>query len=92
KSYEKADQSLADVMAGTVDVVLADGEFVRTAVAGSNGELETTGPQELIGGGIGIGMRPDDTKLHEKVNAALAEIKKDGTLEALTKKYFTEKK
>lgn len=92
KSYEKADQSLADVMAGTVDVVLADGEFVRTAVAGSNGELEVVGPKEMIGGGIGIGMRPDDTKLHEKVNAALAEIKKDGTLETLTKKYFTEQK
>lgn len=92
KSYEKADQSLADVMAGTVDVVLADGEFVRTAVAGSNGELEIVGQKEMIGGGIGIGMRPDDTKLHEKINTALAEIKKDGTLETLTKKYFTEQK
>jgi polar amino acid transport system substrate-binding protein len=88
KSYEKADQSVADLMAGTIDAVLADGEFVRTNVAGSNGELITAGPEEMIGGGIGIGMRPDDKALQEKVNAALAEMKKDGTLDELIKKYF----
>ena len=88
KSYEKADQSLADLMAGTVDTVLADGEFVRTAIKGSNGELATAGPEENIGGGIGIGMRPDDKALHEKVNGVLAEMKKDGALDELIKKYF----
>lgn len=88
KSYEKADQTLADLMAGTVDTVLADGEFVRTNAKGSNGELVVIGPEEMIGGGIGVGMRPDDTKLHEKVNGALAEMKKDGSLDELIKKYF----
>lgn len=88
KAYEKPDQSLADLMAGTVDAVLADGEFIRTAVDGSNGELVVVGPSEMIGGGIGIGMRPDDAKLQEKLNAALAEMKKDGSLDELIKTYF----
>ncbi len=88
KAYEKPDQSVADLMAGSVDAVLADGEFIKTAVSGSNGELVVAGPAEIIGGGIGIGMRQGDTKLHEKLNAALAEMKKDGALDELIQKYF----
>ncbi len=91
KSYEKPDQSIADLAAGNVDAVLADDEFIRTAVGGSNDMLEITGPEELIGGGIGIGMRPDDTELHAKLNKALASMKEDGSLEELTKKYFEKK-
>lgn len=91
KAYEKPDQSIADLAAGNVDAVLADDEFINAAVGGSNGMLELAGPEELIGGGIGIGMRPDDTELHEKLNKALAAMKEDGTLAELTKKYFEKK-
>lgn len=92
KSYEKPDQSIADLAAGNVDMVLADGEFIRTATGGSNGMLEVVGPEEMIGGGIGIGLRQDDEKLAEKLNAALADMKADGTLDEVMSKYFKDVK
>lgn len=92
KSYEKPDQTIADLAAGNVDMVLADGEFIRTATGGSNGMLEVVGPEEMIGGGIGIGLRQDDEALIEKLNAALAEMKADGTLDEVMSKYFKDVK
>lgn len=88
KSYEKGDQSIADLIAGNLDMVLADGEFLKPAVEGSEGALKVVGPDEMIGGGIGIGMRQDDSALHEKMNAALAQAKKDGIVDELIAKYF----
>ncbi|MEZ5447919.1 MAG: transporter substrate-binding domain-containing protein [Thiolinea sp.] len=88
KSYEKPDQSIADLGAGNVDAVLADGEFIRTMEQGAQGAFAIIGPEEMIGGGIGIGMRQDDAGLQEKVNAALEAVKQDGTLDELIMKYF----
>ena len=75
-------------MGGSIDVLLADGSFIKTAVEGSNGEMEMVGPDVVIGGGVGIGMRPDDSALQEKMKTALEAVKKDGTLDALIKQYF----
>lgn len=88
KAFEKPDQSIADLMAGNVDAVLADGEFIKTTAKGSNGEMVVAGPEEMIGGGIAVAMRQDDKDLHAKFNTALEEVKKDGTLDELIKKYF----
>ncbi len=88
KSYEKADQTLADLMAGNLDTVLADGDYLKPIVEGSAGEIAFVGPQETIGGGIGIGMRQDQTDLHEKMNAGLAALKKSGKVDELIAKYF----
>ncbi|MEZ5535247.1 MAG: transporter substrate-binding domain-containing protein [Thiolinea sp.] len=88
KSYEKPDQSIADLAAGNVDTVLADGEFIRTMAEGSGGELVIVGPEEMIGGGIGIGMRQDDEDLHKTLNEGLTALKENGTLDELIKKFF----
>lgn len=88
KSYEKPDQSIADLAAGNVDTVLADGEFIRTMAEGSGGELVIVGPEEMIGGGIGIGMRQDDEDLHKKLNEGLTALKESGKLDELIKTYF----
>ncbi|MGB0848557.1 MAG: transporter substrate-binding domain-containing protein [Thiolinea sp.] len=88
KSYEKGDQTIADLMAGNLDTVLADGEFLKPAVKGSEGAMEFSGPEEMIGGGIGVGMRQDDADLHKKMNDALAALKKSGKVDELIAKYF----
>lgn len=88
KSYEKGDQTIADLMAGNLDIVLADGEFLKPAVKGSEGAMVFAGPEETIGGGIGIGMRQDESELHEKMNAGLAALKKSGKIDELIAKYF----
>ena len=83
KSYETSDQTVADLMGGSIDVMLADGTVSKSAVEGSNGEMEISGPEVVIGGGIAIGLRQDDTGLQEKMNQALEAVKKDGTLDKL---------
>ena len=38
---------------------------------------------------MGIGLRKGDTVLKDKLNAAIAAIRKNGTFDAFSKKYFT---
>jgi polar amino acid transport system substrate-binding protein len=87
-SYETADQSIADLMAGNVDVVLADAGFLEPIVDASKGALKFDGPDVMIGGGVGIGLRKGDDELEAKLNAAIAALKADGTVDALIAKWF----
>ncbi|MDB5542083.1 MAG: Amino acid transporter [Devosia sp.] len=91
KSFENADQALADLNAGNVDVILADGNYLSEVVAGSGGALELVGPDVVIGGGVAMGLRKADDELEGKLNTALSEMKKDGTLDALIIKWFPDK-
>ncbi len=42
----------------------------------------------MIGGGVAAGLRKEDTGLAEQLNAALATLKKNGTLDKMIKDYF----
>lgn len=86
--YDTQDQELADLNAGNIDLVFIDGSVATETAAGSNGALQSQGPDILIGDGAGIGLRKSDTDLKGKLNTALASMKSDGTLDALIKKYF----
>lgn len=88
KLYEKPDQSVADLAAGNLDILLADGSFLEPVVKGSAGNIVFVGPDVQIGGGVGLGMRPKDAELAEKMNAALAGVKKDGTLDKMIAEFF----
>lgn len=90
-SFETADQALADLNAGNVDVILADGSYLQEIVSGSGGALEIVGPEVMIGGGVGIGLRKADDDLEQKFNAVIAEAKADGTIDALITEWFPEK-
>ena len=87
-SYETPDQSVADLMAGNIDLLLADGSFLQPVVDGSGGAVAFVGPDVMIGGGVGIGMRKTDGDLAMKMGKALDAAKKDGTVDRLIKKYF----
>jgi len=87
-TYDTADQAVADLRAGNIDLMLADGSYVGEQVAGASGELKADGPKILIGEGAGIGLRKADTALKDKLNAALEAAKADGWLDALITKYF----
>ena len=87
-TYETPDQSVADLMAGNIDLLLADGEYLKPIVDGSGGALAFTGPQPMIGGGVGIGMRKNEADLQAKMSSALAAAKADGTVDRLIKQYF----
>jgi len=87
-SYETFDQSVADLMAGNLDVLLADGDPLKPVIKASNGELKFIGKGIRIGGGVAIGMRQNDTDLAKKLGIALVALKKNGTVDKLIKKYF----
>jgi len=88
KSYEKPDQSVADLAAGNIDLLLADSSFLEPIMKASKGAMELVGPDYAIGGGVAIGMRQKDKELAGKFNAAIASLKKSGELDKLIKEYF----
>lgn len=90
-TYETPDQSVADLMAGNIDILLADGDFLIPVVDGSGGKLGFVGPDLSIGGGVGMGMRKDDKDLQEKMAAALEALKADGTVDKLIMESFEKK-
>lgn len=87
-SYETPDQSIADLMAGNIDLLLADNAFLDPIVTGSGGAIEFVGEGVSIGGGVAIGMRQEDTELHATMAAALDALKADGTVDKLIAEYF----
>ncbi len=87
-TYETPDQSVADLVAGNIDLLLADNSFLAPVVEGSGGAIAFVGPDVSIGGGVAIGMRKGEAELAAKMNTALEEMKKDGTVDALIKEFF----
>ena len=87
-TFETPDQSVADLVAGNIDLLLADNSFLAPIVEGSAGAISFVGPPISIGGGIAMGMRKSDLELAETVNAALESMKVDGTVDKLLMEYF----
>jgi len=52
-------------------------------IADAEADLMLMSQEELIGGGIGLGLRESDNELRDKLNAAIASMKEDGSLNAL---------
>ena len=71
---------------GEADAVLADDAYLRP-IAEENADLALLDKQELIGGGVGMGVRESDSELKDKFNAAIQSMKDDGTLNALLAKW-----
>lgn len=88
--FKTPDETVAAVRNGEADAVLADGEFLDPIVAQSNGELVIVDKVQL-GGGVGAAFRKSDTELAAKFDKAIGEMKADGSINELIKKWFKEK-
>ena len=92
KSYQTPDETYSDLAAGRIDAVVADSlvgnEYLKTE-AGACCESAGNVPNDpaILGKGAGFGIRKDDP-LKDKLNAAIAAIRADGTYDAITAKYF----
>jgi polar amino acid transport system substrate-binding protein len=84
--FATPDETIAAVRNGEADAVLADDSYL-TPIAEEAADLALLEKQELIGGGVGMGLRESDTELKEKFNAAIQSMKDDGTLNALITKW-----
>jgi len=87
-SFSTADQAMADLAAGNLDTIFADGAYLEPVVEASSGAIEFAGEDVLIGEGVGAGIRKDDAELLETWNTAIAALKADGTVDALIAQWF----
>lgn len=88
--FSSPDETIAAIRNGEADAAFADKSFLEPIVAESGGELVFIGGDVMLGGGVGVGVRESDSELREKLNAAISEMKADGSLNALIKKHFGE--
>ncbi len=86
--FATPDETIAAVRSGEADAVLADHAFLAPIVNESGGELVFIGDKVAIGGGVGIGVRESDGELKAKLDAAIAQMKADGSLNELIAKWF----
>ena len=92
--YPTQDEVNLDMASGRIDMVVGDLlpmlDWVTKTDDGACCELAgdpITDPA-FVGEGVGIALRQDDDDLRERLNAALVEIRADGTYQAINKKYF----
>jgi polar amino acid transport system substrate-binding protein len=83
--YATPEETVAAVRNGEADAVLADKAYLLP-FADEDG-LYILEQEELIGGGVGMGLRESDGELRAKFDAAIASMKCDGTLNALIAKW-----
>jgi polar amino acid transport system substrate-binding protein len=86
KLFETFGAGVQALRAGDVDLVLTDGTAGEGYVAASNGELKIVG-EKLGTEDFGF-FFPNGSDLVEPMNAAIAAMAADGTLDALNKKWF----
>ncbi|MGE8105777.1 transporter substrate-binding domain-containing protein [Allorhizobium sp. NPDC080224] len=90
KLFETFGATVQALKTGDVDVVLTDGTAGKGYVDASNGGLK------LVGGPLGSEdfgfIFPKGSELVAPVNAAIAAMKADGTIETLNKKWFLDYK
>ncbi len=93
KEYQTQDEADQDLAAGRVDAVQADaialGAFLKSD-AGKCCDIKGNVADDpaILGAGVGIGLRKEDTALKAKLNDAIKAIRANGTYDTFSKKYF----
>ncbi|HEI8865858.1 ABC transporter substrate-binding protein [Serratia sp. AKBS12] len=93
-AYQDQNQVYLDLTAGRLDATLI------MAPAGQSGFLahpdgkgfafvgDAVQDEKIFGSGIAFGLRKDDQALKQRLDAAIAQVQQQGTVQALAKKYF----
>ncbi len=94
RTYRTFDEVSADLLAGRIDAGLAEKSNWDDLIAKNGDDLEQFGPvlnagiSETFGNGVGIGLKKGNAELKDRLEKALDELRKDGTLKSLAEKYF----
>lgn len=94
KTYQTQDEANQDLYAGRIEAIQADGIALDAFLSSETGQAccelmgEVEPDKDILGAGVGVGLREGDDELEQKVNAAIAEIRENGTYEEISKKYF----
>jgi polar amino acid transport system substrate-binding protein len=92
QTYQTQDEANADLAAGRVDYVQADPIALGAFLASDGGaccEMKGIAPDdpEVLGAGVGAGIRKEDTALKDKMNAAIKAAAADGAFTKITEKH-----
>ncbi len=94
KVYATQDEANQDLAAGRIDATQADSITLDAFLNSDAGKAccESAGyvadDKEVLGLGVGAGLRKGEDELKAKINKAIADIRADGTYDAITAKYF----
>jgi polar amino acid transport system substrate-binding protein len=94
KEYQTQDEANQDLAAGRIDATQADSIALEAFLATDGGKAccEMKGmvapDDEVLGPGVGAGVRKGDEALKEKINAGIKAIRENGKYEEITAKYF----
>ncbi len=94
KEYQTQDEANQDLAAGRIDATQADSIALDAFLQSDQGKecCDLKGyvaeDLEILGPGVGAGVRKEDTELKEKINAAIKAIRDNGKYDEITKKYF----
>lgn len=88
-SLDSSIDAVDPVLKGEVDAVLVDHGYAVERLAEHEGQLAIVGPSVLLDRGLGIGVRKGSA-LKGTLDAALASMKADGTLNALLRTWVGE--
>lgn len=92
KVYDTQDNVNADLVAGRIDLDMADSIALDAFLKSDSGkdfEVKWTAPPDpIFGYGVGGGIRKNDTALKERLNKAIAAVRANGTYDTIAKKYF----
>ncbi|WLR93018.1 transporter substrate-binding domain-containing protein [Shinella zoogloeoides] len=94
KEYQTQDEANNDLAAGRIDAVQADSvamlEFVKSEQGSACCDMKgmVKDDPEVLGLGVGVGLRKGETELKDKINAAIKAIRENGTYDTFSKKYF----
>ena len=83
--FPTPEETVAAVRNGEADAVLADQAYL--APFAEEEGLFILEREEMIGGGVGLGVRESDGELKAKFDAAIQSMKDDGSLNALITKW-----
>ena len=87
--FGSEDDRLEALLAGDIDASLVDHAYAVEKIAEYEGRLAIVGPSVTLDRGIGMGVR-EDSGLRAKLNAAIASMKADGSLNELIRKWVGE--
>ena len=92
KYYDTQDSANADMIAGRVDLLMADAtamaEFVQSPDAKEVAYLATVPFDPLFGKGVGAGLRKDDTELKARLDKAIQTLLASKDYDDLSQRYF----
>ncbi|RUX46966.1 transporter substrate-binding domain-containing protein [Mesorhizobium sp. M4A.F.Ca.ET.020.02.1.1] len=94
KEYQTQDEADQDLAAGRLDAVQADSIALDAFLKSDQGKAccdlkGMVAPDlDVLGPGVGAGLRKEDTDLKEKINAGIKAIRANGKYAEITKKYF----